>query len=90
MSGDNPPRLLHLGGARRKSGVGGGDLLRMDQGLAVKAEGAALDAGGGEPVGVREVEMHPVERGQAVGPRRQQHQAERWQQRQPVGAVADA
>ena len=77
---------------RRRSGakirVGRSDLIGVDQGLAVEAELAALAAGGGEAVVVGEVEMHAVERREAMGARRQQHEAERGQQRQPVARLA--
>ena len=45
MRRNDPPRPFDFRWGRRKSGVGGGNLLRVDQGFAVKAELAALPAG---------------------------------------------
>ena len=53
IGGDQPARPRHLLGARRERLVGRPDLVRMDQRLAVKAEIAALPAGGGETFGIR-------------------------------------
>ena len=60
VRGDDVVRLRHLAGRGRERRIGRRDLLRMDQGLAVEAERAALNASGGEPSVVGKVEMHAV------------------------------
>ena len=59
--GDDGAGLLDLCRCGRKGSIGGLDLLRMDQGFAVKAEIAALLAGGLEAGFVRHIEMDAVE-----------------------------
>ncbi len=58
--------------ARRKSGICRFDLFRMDQGLAVETERAALPAGEGEPLVVGEIEVDAVESREPMGARGEQ------------------
>jgi hypothetical protein len=60
----------------------------VNEGLAVEAKDAALDAGGGETGVVGEIEMHAVERCQPVRPRGEQDQLQRREQRQPARGLA--
>src|ERR1700730_18050063 len=64
---DNPPRPFDLLLRRRESGIGGGDLLGMDQRLAVEPQLAALPACGRKAFTVGEVEMHAIENRLAGG-----------------------
>src|SRR6476469_1305752 len=59
---------------RRESGIGGFDLRRMNQRLAVKAQLAPLPARRGEPFCIVKVELDPVEHRTSVRPCREQYQ----------------
>src|SRR5205085_4211481 len=58
VGSDEPAGARDLLDGGRKDRIGRADLIRVDQGLAVKPELAALTAGGGKPLGVGEIEMN--------------------------------
>ena len=59
-------------------------MCRVDQGLAVKAQGKALFGLNTKPIEIAEIIAHPVEREQPARPRRRKREG---QDRQHVGAV---
>ena len=63
---DDAPGPEKLLGARCEGFVGNGDLGRMDQGLSVEAEIAALHAFGAQAVAVVDVVERTVENGEPV------------------------
>ena len=78
---------LHLGLVRSEHGVGGIELPRVDQRLAVEAHLGTLAAFGLEALGVAHVVVHTVENDLAGGPRTQQAQTQPGQQWLAAGDV---
>ena len=81
---DDPPRPFDLLGCRGECRVGGSDLLRVDQRLAVEAELAALPACGREALVVGEVEVDSVENRQPMCAGCQDGEAEGGNQGQTI------